>query len=384
MITIKKKSIINCIGVIFAFFNSYSILYHFELIKIIYITSVVLAFSYIIYEFSLKIRYMELFFLFILIFSCTYASPYTTINKILLLVIPIYALYLASDRVNDSFISFFKFIIIAISISYLIFICGKFIDLPTYNIIHDDARVYYCDIMFSCLEVNNEWRFSFIFDEPGTLAGLISITISILWNIMPNTYRYILLFLGFTTFSLFFFVYIVIFLSLNYLSKSNIRYFAIVTAFVVLLYLNIKPLVAFIDIEFITYFFEKRFVYNDYSIIVGIVDNRTDIDFISFYNRLDFLDKLFGTRELIFNIYSHWTGLSYRNYILEVGYLSLLSLSLFYAYYIYSKHGVRLAIVMLLFLFLYFYQRPLFFRPEMMGLSFLMLSSLKNYKDSNA
>ncbi len=383
-IKIKKKNIVNGIGISCAFLNSYSILYHFALFKSIYIASIVLAFSYIVYEFSLKIRYKDLLFLLILILSCIYTSVYTTINKILLLAIPIYALYLASDRIKDTFWDLFKFIIMAFLISYFVFLLGKIIPLPKYEFFHDDSRVYYCDIMLSCLESNNDWRFSFVFDEPGTLAGIISIMISILWNIMPNIYRYILIFLGFTTFSLFFLVYTIVFLLLNILSKSSLKYFLFVFLFFIMVYFNVKELVKFIDVDLITYFFEKRFIYNEYGVIVGIIDNRTDTDFISFYNNIDFLDKLFGIRELIFNVYFNWTGLSYRNYILEVGYFSFFSLSLFYVYYVYINNGIKLSILMLVFLILYFYQRPLFFRPEMMGLSFLMISTLKNYRDNDA
>lgn len=381
---------------VFILMNSYTIYYDMLPFKLVYLFFCLIALLYLTsltiqkvtfkedptivkYKIKKEISVLDVFIGTALLLSIFYFNIYQISNRLILIVVPIYFMYKYAQNniIKYSFITYFKWFII---VSYSVFLINQYYNLPTIVVPHTDSRVYHCTLLISCQEINTPFRFNAIYDEPGTFACIIAMIITFLWGVMPKVDKLFFIFIGLTTSSLFFVVYIVIFLLLYYTVIKFSKFTILIIGGMFLTYIFAEQIVNIIDNRDLSFFFFNRFILNDHGLVVGIVNNRTNALFSDYYNSLNLWHYLFGFRDNLQHVYLKWTGLSYRNFIVELGMISLVYIVLAYFYYCYKKIGVKITGIIFIFFALYFYQRPLFFRPEMMGFSFFLMNILNNYK----
>ncbi|MGI2166332.1 hypothetical protein ACRN9L_10180 [Shewanella oncorhynchi] len=237
------------------------------------------------------------------------------------------------------------------------------------NIVGDD-RVLMC-FFSSCRELSSLYRFNFIFEEPGQ-AGTIFILYLLLKENISKNEIYLLIVAGFLTVSLFFILMLpLVYIIRSYQRNKNTLFKSI---FILLfIYVFFISAVEFLNNEYISFQVERRLVTSN-GFVVGFEDNRTNYSFSTFYSSLPLSNLLVGYRMPLADMYNDWVGLSYRNYIIEYGYLNVLIFFSFLFFLVKFKFkSTFLSFLIVSFFVAVFYQRPLMFRIELLGIVILFL-----------
>ncbi|CAH6857173.1 conserved membrane hypothetical protein [Vibrio chagasii] len=374
-----REGVIASSIIVMMTFNSFGVYYYTSMGKIIYLLSHVIAAFYVYGNYRLikvdrteVILFISLFFVFIS-FDIKYflGNLLTSYPSILLM----FFIGKINPRITEKTI---LYLCILLSIGFLLFLMNLIVDYNVFSIRKSnvgDERVWGC-FLLTC-NSQNVYRYSFIFEEPGTLASIVCLMITFLPSDM-NKLKRVFILIGATTYSLFFYIYFILYLFFKNITMLRI---IIMSIFILLLFFKLESFLVSIDNKYTNFYILRRLEFVDGN-LVGFINNRTDDLFLSFYNDFPLLDKIIGIHLPVSSVYSGWTGLTYRTFVIEYGWLSILIPFSLLCRLVIINLGFKKLVLFCLFFVCFFYQRPLFFRAEYLGL-FLMLTSLCKLRIKN-
>ncbi len=374
-----KEGVIASSIIVMMTFNSFGVYYYTSIGKLIYLLSHIIAALYVYGNYRLVkfsrtevVFFISLFFVFLSFDIKYFFGNFLTSYPSILLMFFIGKL---NPRITEKTISYLCFLL---SIGLLFFIMNLFIDYDVFLIRKSnigDERIWGC-FLLTC-NSQNVYRYSFIFEEPGTLASIICLMITFLPNDMIK-FKRIFVIIGATTYSLFFYIYFMLYL---FFKKINITRIIIISIIILLVFFKLEYFLIAIDNQYTNFYILRRLEFVDGN-LVGFINNRTNEAFLIFYNNMDLLEKVIGTHLPVSRVYPGWTGLTYRTFVIEYGWLSILIPFFLLCRLVFTNLGWKKLILFCLFFVCFFYQRPLFFRAEYLGL-FLMLISLCKLRVKN-
>lgn len=374
-ITIK---IIPFLWFIILAFNQYSAYYYTIYGKIIYIVSLFLLAAIILwYSFfrgEIKLSYIEIVFLFGLLLLHLSLDP-NVLSRYLIAYLPVVLILISTKIRGVNYSVFIGLFIFSLALGTMIHITSLIYpniwSLQIAKGLDGDERILTC-LLSSCHEVSSLYRYNFIYEEPGQAGTILALYLLLKKNI--SRWECILVIVsGILTVSLFFIGVIPFIFIYRAFHKNKPLCLGLILSLIIG-YVLFIPLVKYVSHPYVNYQIENRLILSN-NLVSGFVDNRTNQEFDSFYSRLPIDKAIFGYRQPLSNYYDGWTGLSYRNYVVEFGYINLILLFIMFIILVVNKgYSVTSTLWLVVFLILVFYQRPLVFRIEYLGFIILFLS----------
>lgn len=372
------RNIIPILWFMILTFNQYGAYYYTVYGKAIYIISVflltIMTLWYLIIKGDISLSYIEIAFLIGLLLLHFSLEP-NILSRYLISYLPV-VIILVSAKIKDvNFNVFVGLFIFSLSIGTVIHIISLiYPDIWSLQIskgLDGDERVLTC-LLSSCREVSSLYRYNFIYEEPGQAGTIFALYLLLKSNL--SRWECILVTIsGVLTVSLFFIGILPFILLYRAFHKHKVVCFGIISSLVIV-YISFIPLVKYLNNPYVNYQIESRLVLSN-NLVSGFVDNRTNQAFDYFYSSLPIDKVMFGYRQPLSDYYNGWTGLSYRNYVVEFGYINIILLLIMLLILVRKKgYSVTSTLWMAVFFILVFYQRPLVFRIEYLGFIILFLS----------
>lgn len=359
-------------------FNQYSAYYYTVYGKVIYIISLflltVMIFWYSFFKGEITLSYIEIVFLLGLLLLHLSLEP-NIFSRYLIAYLPVVIILISTKIKNLNYSVFFGLFVFSLALGTIIHILSLIYpniwSLQIEKGLDGDDRILTC-LLSSCREVSSLYRYNFIYEEPGQ-AGTILALYLLLKNNISRWECILVVISGILTVSLFFIGIMPFIFLYRTFQKNKPLCFGVILSLIIG-YVLFIPLVKYVNNPYVNYQVENRLVISN-NMVSGFVDNRTDQEFDSFYSNLSIDKAIFGYRQPLSYFYGGWTGLSYRNYVVEFGYINIILLFIILLIFIKNKgFSIASTLWMIVFFILVFYQRPLIFRIEYLGFIILFLS----------
>ena len=292
----------------------------------------------------------ELVFVFAIV--SIYAMVGGTENRMINFVPLVSILFLALKpnqqlRIFDIFVTILS-IVYAIGLaSYMLKILDMNIQLST--AISPNTSKFPYSVYFGHIEESgfNVYRFSSIFDEPGVVGTLNGLLLSVIGISKNNIRSIIILLTGLISFSLAFYVILILYLILNFNFKQSIAIGLIILGLGIVTGDKLNSLI------------KSRLLIEDWQ-LAG--DNRTSAVFDSYFHyflKSGGKDLIFGKGPGSFFHIKEAEGVAtYKIVIIDYGIIGVSLMLLFYLLCVFRENNSRLGWFYFLILLLCFYQRP--------------------------